>query len=69
MDPENSGLSTKMLLNNLDLQVTEVSTGKVYYGNGIQDDEYNNVSISILLYLFVSFVCFKLNYRFSSIYL
>jgi hypothetical protein len=44
MDPLNSVITTKMLLNNLDLQIRSVATSQVYYGNGIQGDEYNNVS-------------------------
>jgi hypothetical protein len=44
MDPLNSAITTKMLLNNLDLQIREVSTSKTFYGNGVQGDEYNNVS-------------------------
>lgn len=55
MDPENSVLSTKMLLNNLDLQVTRVSDGQVFYGNGIQGDEYNNVSQCIFLNLLLTY--------------
>ncbi len=45
MDPPNTIMSSKMLLNNLDLQVTQTLTGTVYHGNGIQGDEYNNVSL------------------------
>lgn len=44
MDPVNSAITTKMLLNDLDLQVKYVPSSTVYYGNGIQRDEYNNVS-------------------------
>jgi hypothetical protein len=44
MDPANSVISaTKMLLNDLDLQVRDVTNNQIYYGNGIQGDEYNNV--------------------------
>mmetsp|Transcript_14029 Transcript_14029/g.14643 ORF Transcript_14029/g.14643 Transcript_14029/m.14643 type:complete len:1100 (-) Transcript_14029:260-3559(-) len=43
MDPENSALSTKMLINDLDLKIVRVSTGTEYFGNNIQGDEYNNV--------------------------
>jgi hypothetical protein len=41
-DPANVVWSTKNLLNDLDLRVTTPS-GAVYFGNGIQGDEYNPV--------------------------
>jgi hypothetical protein len=44
MDPMNSVITSKMLLNDLDLQIREVSTSSISYGNGIQGDEDNNVS-------------------------
>jgi hypothetical protein len=43
MDPDNSYLSTRMLLNNLDLRVV-TPQGGVLYGNNIAGDEVNNVS-------------------------
>jgi hypothetical protein len=43
MDPVNSYLSTKMLLNNLDLKVL-CPNGEILYGNSIPGDEVNNVS-------------------------
>jgi hypothetical protein len=43
MDPTNSAVTAKMLINNLDLQVEETSTGTVYYGNGNGGDDTNNV--------------------------
>lgn len=43
MDPDNSYLSTKMLLNNLDLKVLSPS-GEIFYGNDLAGDEVNNVS-------------------------
>jgi hypothetical protein len=43
MDPDNSYLSTRMLLNNLDLRIV-TPQGEVLYGNNIAGDEVNNVS-------------------------
>jgi hypothetical protein len=43
MDPTNSAVAAKTLINNLDLQVEETSTGTVYYGNGNGGDDTNNV--------------------------
>lgn len=48
MDPDNSILSEKLLLNNIDLRVVS-PTGTVYYGNNLAGDEINNVSF-ILFY-------------------
>lgn len=53
MDPTNSIITTKMLLNDLDLQVRYVPSSTMYYGNGIQRDEYNNVSSAFYLILFI----------------
>lgn len=50
MDPTNSAVTQKMLINNLDLEVEETTTGTVYYGNGNGADDVNNVeqvSISV----------------------
>jgi hypothetical protein len=45
MDPPNAGMSSKMLLNNLDLKVITPS-GDVLHGNNVPGDEVNNVSDS-----------------------
>ena len=42
MDPPNSVMSTKMLINNLDLIVQD-PFGNTYYGNNIAGDDLNNV--------------------------
>jgi hypothetical protein len=42
MDPDNSLISEKMLLNNLDLRVLSPA-GEILYGNNIAGDEVNNV--------------------------
>lgn len=42
MDPDNTIMTNKMLLNNLDLKVI-TPTGKILYGNNISGDEINNV--------------------------
>jgi hypothetical protein len=42
MDPPNSVISAKMLLNDLDLRVIDPN-GQVYYGNGVNGDDINNV--------------------------
>lgn len=42
MDPDNSIISEKLLLNNIDLRVVD-PTKKVYYGNNVAGDEINNV--------------------------
>lgn len=42
MDPANTMMSTKMLINNLDL-IVEDPNGNIYYGNGIAGDDINNV--------------------------
>ena len=42
MDPTNTMISAKMLINNLDLQVEDPS-GTIYYGNGNGGDDVNNV--------------------------
>lgn len=42
MDPANTMMSTKMLINNLDL-IVEDPDGNIYYGNGIAGDDINNV--------------------------
>ncbi len=48
MDPANTIMSTKMLINNLDL-IVEDPSGNVYYGNGMAGDDVNNVEqVSIL---------------------
>lgn len=43
MDPANTIMSTKMLINNLDLIVEDPTGTQVYYGNGIAGDDINNV--------------------------
>jgi hypothetical protein len=64
MDPLNSVISTKMLLNDLDLQIRWVAASQFFYqyGNGIQRDEYNNVSpcppfFSLLFPLCMTHLC------------
>lgn len=42
MDPANTVMSTKMLINNLDL-IVEDPVGNIYYGNNIAGDDINNV--------------------------
>lgn len=44
MDPGNSIISEKLLLNNLDLMVV-LPDGSIQYGNNLAGDETNNVSI------------------------
>jgi serine protease AprX len=48
MDPSNSVMSNKMLLNNIDLKVITPS-GAVLHGNNVAGDEVNNVSRLIIL--------------------
>jgi serine protease AprX len=45
MDPDNSIISEKMLLNDLNLRVLSPG-GETLYGNNINGDEVNNVSHS-----------------------
>ena len=42
MDPTNTIMSAKMLINDMDL-IVEDPTGKIYYGNGLRGDDVNNV--------------------------
>jgi hypothetical protein len=49
MDPANTIMSTKMLINNLDLIVEDPTGSNVYYGNGIAGDDINNVEQVSLL--------------------
>lgn len=42
MDPDNAIMTSRMLLNNLDLRVIS-PTGETLYGNNIAGDEVNNV--------------------------
>eukprot|EP00604_Paraphysomonas_vestita_P002812 CAMPEP_0174818882 /NCGR_PEP_ID=MMETSP1107-20130205/1813_1 /TAXON_ID=36770 /ORGANISM="Paraphysomonas vestita, Strain GFlagA" /LENGTH=431 /DNA_ID=CAMNT_0016031437 /DNA_START=818 /DNA_END=2110 /DNA_ORIENTATION=+ len=42
MDPQNSVMSTKMVINNLDL-IVEDPFGNTYYGNNLAGDDINNV--------------------------
>jgi hypothetical protein len=42
MDPANTIMSSKMVLNNLDL-IVEDPSGNLYYGNGLAGDDINNV--------------------------
>ena len=48
MDPDNAYLSTRMLLNNLDLKVLSPN-GEMFYGNNFAGDEVNNVSAPLLV--------------------
>lgn len=44
MDPDNSIISEKMLLNNLNLRI-QTPSGETLYGNNRAGDEVNNVSL------------------------
>jgi hypothetical protein len=70
MDPDNTVMSHKMLLNNLDLKVITPS-GDILHGNNIAGDEVNNVSdsytdVGFLTVLLLSAVVGRTSFCFNS---